>query len=101
MAARFIISAARPDQFPAEAEAEIAFWGRNKVGNPSLIKAVVGADGVGPRSARPGCTQPANFFQVGGVYRFVDLRGYGSAKVPRHMPNEWKELVEAYLSGRE
>jgi GTP-binding protein len=101
MAARFIISAAKPDQFPAEAEAEIAFLGRSNVGKSSLINALVGADGLAHTSSRPGCTQSANFFQVDGGYRFVDLPGYGFAKVPRHMPNEWKELVEAYLSERE
>ena len=100
MAARFIISAARPDQFPPEAEAEVAFLGRSNVGKSSLINALVGAEGLAHTSSRPGCTQSVNFFQIDGGFRFVDLPGYGFAKVPHEKPREWKELVETYLLGR-
>jgi GTP-binding protein len=100
MAARFIISAARPEQFPPEAEMEVAFLGRSNVGKSSLINALVGADGLAHTSSRPGCTQSVNFFQVDGGYRFVDLPGYGFAKVPQHITKEWKKLIEAYLFGR-
>ena len=100
-AARFIISAVRPDQFPPDAEAEVAFLGRSNVGKSSLINALVGAGGLARTSSRPGCTQSANFFQVDGGYRFVDLPGYGFAKVPQEKPGEWKKLVEEYLLGRE
>ena len=100
MAARFIISAVRPDQFPPDAEAEVAFLGRSNVGKSSLINALVGTGGLARTSSRPGCTQSANFFQVDGGYRFVDLPGYGFAKVPQEKPGEWKKLVEEYLLGR-
>jgi GTP-binding protein len=100
MAARFIISAVRPDQFPPGAEAEVAFLGRSNVGKSSLINALVGAGGLARTSSRPGCTQSVNFFQVDGGYRFVDLPGYGFAKVPQEKPGEWKKLVEQYLLGR-
>ncbi len=100
MAARFIISAARPDQFPPEADAEIAFFGRSNVGKSSLINALLGTDGLAYTSARPGCTQSINFFEVDGGYRFVDLPGYGYAKVPKHITQEWKQLIEEYLLGR-
>ena len=100
MEARFIISAARPDQFPPEAEAEIAFFGRSNVGKSSLINALLGAEGLAHTSARPGCTQSINFFEVDGGYRFVDLPGYGYAKVPKHITQEWKQLIEEYLLGR-
>jgi GTP-binding protein len=105
MAARFIISAARPDQFPPEAEAEVAFLGRSNVGKSSLLNALVGADGTGKRglaftSSRPGCTQFINFYQVDGGFRFVDLPGYGFAKVPREKSNEWRALIESYLNNR-
>jgi GTP-binding protein len=100
MAARFIISAVRPDQFPPDAEAEVAFLGRSNVGKSSLINALVGAGGLARTSSRPGCTQSVNFFQVDGGYRFVDLPGYGFAKVPQEKPGEWKKLVEEYLLGR-
>jgi GTP-binding protein len=105
MPARFIISAARPEQFPSEAEPEIAFLGRSNVGKSSLLNALVGsgkaaAGRVARTSSRPGCTQEINFFQVDGGYRFVDLPGYGFAKVPKKISQQWKALIESYLLGR-
>ena len=100
MSARFIISAAKPDQFPPEEQAEVAFLGRSNVGKSSLINALVGADGLAYTSSRPGCTQSINFFQLDEGFRFVDLPGYGFAKVPKNITREWKELIESYLLGR-
>jgi GTP-binding protein len=105
-AAEFIISAARPEQFPPEGDAEVAFLGRSNVGKSSLLNALVGADGLGKKglaftSSRPGCTQFINFFQVDGGFRFVDLPGYGYARVPKEKTKEWKSLIESYLSNRE
>jgi GTP-binding protein len=100
MSARFIISAARPEQFPPEAEPEIAFLGRSNVGKSSLLNALVSAGKVAHVSSRPGCTQEINFYQVDGGYRFVDLPGYGYAKVPKRITTQWKALIESYLLGR-
>ena len=97
---RFIISAARPEQFPEEGDVEVAFLGRSNVGKSSLINALVGADGLARTSSRPGCTQVVNFYQVGEGLRFVDLPGYGFAKVPREITKEWKALIESYLLER-
>lgn len=101
MASRFIISAARPDQFPPEAEPEIAFLGRSNVGKSSLLNALVGADGLAYTSSRPGCTQWINFYQVDGGYRFVDLPGYGFARIPPEKSRQWKGLIETYLLDRQ
>jgi GTP-binding protein len=101
MSARFIMSAARPEQFPPEAEPEIAFLGRSNVGKSTLLNALVEADGLAFTSSRPGCTQLINFYQVEGGLRFVDLPGYGFAKVPKEISSEWKGLIEAYLKKRE
>ena len=100
MAGRFIISAARPDQFPPEGEPEIAFFGRSNVGKSSLMNALVGTEGLAHTSSRPGCTQSINFFEVEGGYRFIDLPGYGFAKVPQQVSREWKKLIETYLLER-
>jgi GTP-binding protein len=100
MAARFIISAARPEQFPPEAGPEVAFLGRSNVGKSSLLNALVGAGVVARTSSRPGCTQLINFYQVEG-YRFVDLPGYGFAKVPQEISRQWKGLIESYLLHRQ
>ncbi|HEY1755916.1 MAG TPA: ribosome biogenesis GTP-binding protein YihA/YsxC [Bryobacteraceae bacterium] len=100
MPARFIISAARPEQFPPEAEPEIAFLGRSNVGKSSLLNALVSAGKVAHVSSRPGCTQEINFYQVDGGYRFVDLPGYGFAKVPKRITMQWKALIESYLLDR-
>jgi len=104
MEARFIISAAKPVQFPDAADGktlpEVAFLGRSNVGKSSLLNALVGREGLAFISARPGCTQLINFYQVGGDFFFADLPGYGYAKVPERIRREWKELVESYLTGR-
>jgi GTP-binding protein len=99
MAARFIISAARPEQFPPEAEPEIAFLGRSNVGKSSLLNALAGGDEA-KISSRPGCTQWVNFYQVDGGFRFVDLPGYGFAKVPQEKSKGWRRLIEQYLLER-
>jgi len=100
MAGRFIMSAFRPEQFPPESDAEIAFLGRSNVGKSSLLNALLGADGLARTSSRPGCTQCINFYQVDGGLRFVDLPGYGFAKVPKEIKSEWKGLIERYLLDR-
>lgn len=101
MPARFIISAAKPEQFPPEAEPEIAFLGRSNVGKSSLLNALMGPGGdVAKVSSWPGRTQAINFFQVDGGFRFVDLPGYGFAKVPPAISSQWKELIESYLLHR-
>jgi GTP-binding protein len=98
--AQFIISAARPEQFPPETDAEVAFLGRSNVGKSSLLNALLGAEGLARTSARPGCTQLINFYQVDGGFRFVDLPGYGFAKVPQEISSQWKALIEHYLLDR-
>ena len=105
MPARFILSAVKPEQFPPEgvppgAIPEVAFLGRSNVGKSSLINALVAADGLAYTSSRPGCTQAINFFELDDGFRFVDLPGYGFAKVPKQITREWKALIESYLLGR-
>jgi GTP-binding protein len=98
--ARFIISAVHPDQFPPEDPPEIAFLGRSNVGKSSLLNVLVGKEGLAHTSSTPGRTQAINFFAVSNRWMFVDLPGYGYAKVPRATALSWKFLVEAYLANR-
>src|SRR2546422_900689 len=100
MAARVLIRAARPEEVPLETGPEIAFLGRSNVGKSSLLNALVGADGLAKTSSWPGRTQLINFYQVDGGFRFVDLPGYGFAKVPQEVRKQWKGLIEQYMLGR-
>jgi GTP-binding protein len=101
MSAEFIIGAARPEQFPVESLPEIAFLGRSNVGKSSLINCLVEKKGLARTSSSPGCTQAIQFYRVGGQWHFVDLPGYGYAKVSKDQSRGWKDLIEAYLTQRD
>jgi len=100
MEAEHIVSAAGPDQFPAESLPEIAFLGRSNVGKSSLLNYLVGKKGLAYTSSNPGCTQLINFYRVETICNFVDLPGYGYARVPLDVKARWKRLIESYLSDR-
>ena len=93
-------SAARPDQFPADGLPEIAFLGRSNVGKSSLLNCLTGESGLAFTSSKPGCTQVINFYRVDGEMMFVDLPGYGYARVPLEVKDHWKRLIEHYLLHR-
>jgi len=97
----FVLSASGPAQFPRQDRPEIAFLGRSNVGKSSLINALTGAKGLAFTSNRPGCTQAINFYRVDGPHNFVDLPGYGYARVSKDRTLEWKKLIESYLLERE
>lgn len=101
MKAEFVLSASAPEQFPADGLAEVAFLGRSNVGKSSLINALIGQKGLAFTSSTPGRTQTINFYRIENRLYFVDLPGYGYAKVPRGMTNEWKRLIDEYLTRRE
>jgi GTP-binding protein len=98
--AEHIQSAARPDQFPPESLPEIAFLGRSNVGKSSLLNCLTGKKGLAFTSSKPGCTQLINFFRINGEMIFVDLPGYGYARVPLDVKARWKSLIESYLVER-
>lgn len=98
--AEFITSAAKPSQYPEGALPEIAFAGRSNVGKSSLINTLVNRKNLVKTSATPGKTRLVNFFAINGHFVFVDLPGYGYAKVSKQERARWKPMVESYLTGR-
>jgi GTP-binding protein len=99
--AEFITSAVKYNQYPREPMPEIAFAGRSNVGKSSLINTLLRRKRLVKTSSTPGRTQLINFFEINGSFRFVDLPGYGYAKVPASVRKQWKPMVETYLSRRE
>jgi GTP-binding protein len=100
LTAEFLSSAARAGDLPPESLPEVAFLGRSNVGKSSLLNALVGQRKLAFTSSTPGRTQTINFYRVDGKYHFVDLPGYGYAKVPVTRSREWKALIEHYLLNR-
>jgi GTP-binding protein len=98
--AEFITSATKPSQYPPEGLPEIAFAGRSNVGKSSLINVIVNRKRLVKTSSTPGRTQLVNFFDINDDITFVDLPGYGYAKVPASVRKKWGPMIETYLSGR-
>src|SRR2546428_6152018 len=96
---RFHVSATRPEDFPRDARPHVALMGRSNVGKSSLLNRLLGERGLARTSKAPGRTRALNFFLVNERVYFVDLPGYGYARVPDRVREEWKDLVEAYLAG--
>jgi len=99
--AEFIKSAVWPPQYPPATLPEIAFAGRSNVGKSSLINTLVGRKNLAKTSNTPGRTQLINFFTINEKISFVDLPGYGFAKVSQSVKKNWGEMVEAYLKERQ
>ncbi|MEN6623103.1 MAG: ribosome biogenesis GTP-binding protein YihA/YsxC [Smithella sp.] len=99
--AEFIKSAVLPSQYPPATMPEIAFAGRSNVGKSSLINTVVGRKNLAKTSNTPGRTQLINFFAINDEISFVDLPGYGFAKVSRSVKRDWGEMIETYLKTRQ
>jgi GTP-binding protein len=99
--AEFVTSAATPAQYPAALLPEIAFAGRSNVGKSSLINTLVNRKRLVKTSSTPGRTQLINFFDINRQMGFVDLPGYGYAKVPLSIRKNWGPMIETYLSNRE
>lgn len=98
--AEFVKSAVRPEHYPPEEGPEVAFAGRSNVGKSSLINCLVQRKKLVRVSQTPGLTQTLNFFLINGRFHFVDLPGYGYAKVSVSVRSQWGVMVESYLTGR-
>jgi len=101
LSAEFVLSAREPVHYPPALLPEIAFAGRSNVGKSSLINTLVKRKGLARTSNTPGRTQEINFFAVNDRFAFIDLPGYGYAKVPEKIRSHWGPMIETYLSQRE
>ena len=98
--AEFLKSAFSETDWPKGDLPEIAFLGRSNVGKSSLINSLLSQRGLARTSSTPGRTQSLNFFVVNQRFRFVDLPGFGYARVPKATKNSWGEMVSGYLAKR-
>lgn len=99
--AEFILSAVSRRDWPVHDLPEIAFLGRSNVGKSSLINSLLGRKNLARTSNTPGRTQAINFFNVDNRLIFVDLPGYGYAKVPKNIRHLWGKMAQEYLSERQ
>jgi GTP-binding protein len=95
--ADFVISAAKPAQVPRDGLPQVAFAGRSNVGKSSLLNALTGRKRLAHVSSTPGRTRLLNVYRINNAMYFVDLPGYGFAKAPRAMREQWGHLITAYL----
>lgn len=106
LSAEFIKSCEKPEQFPRDGLPEVAFAGRSNVGKSSLLNSLLHRRGLAKVSRTPGKTCTANFFRVATGdplpkrFYWVDLPGYGYAKVAKSVQAHWGPMIERYLTER-
>lgn len=98
--ARFLLSAPAMRSLPPDTGAEVAFAGRSNAGKSSALNALAAHKGLARTSKTPGRTQQLNVFVLDDERRLVDLPGYGYAKVPDAVRDQWKGLIDTYLRTR-
>lgn len=97
---QFLLSASRLSEAPPDEGREIAFAGRSNAGKSSAINTLTGQKNLARISKTPGRTQLLNFFTIDEQRKFVDLPGYGYAKVPIAVKKQWQNMLENYLTKR-
>ncbi len=98
--ATFIKSATKMGQYPEHEFPEVAFAGRSNVGKSSLVNTLLNRNKLVKTSSTPGRTQTLNFFLVNESLCFVDLPGYGYAKVPKSLKRSWGPMIQTYIRER-
>lgn len=99
--AAFLKSAYGKSDYPARLYPELAFAGRSNVGKSSLINTLLNRRTLARTSSAPGKTQSINFYLINHAMYFVDLPGYGFAKVPPQIRERWRTMVDEYFHNRE
>lgn len=96
-----VISAVRPDQYPEDGLPEFALAGRSNVGKSSFINKMIGRKSMARISSKPGKTQTLNFYKIEEKIFYVDVPGYGYAKVSKSEREAWGKMIERYITDRE
>lgn len=99
--AEIVISAVSEKQYPQDQWAEIALAGRSNVGKSSFINKLINRKNLARTSSKPGKTQTLNFYNINDAFYFVDVPGYGYAKVSKKEREKWGRMMEEYFSLRE
>ena len=105
---KFIKSAVNPSQYPPSPYSDFAFVGKSNVGKSSLINTILNRKDIAKVSSTPGKTKLVNFFEIrfkteqneDGFLNFVDLPGYGYAKVSKTDRESWKKMILSYFEKR-
>ncbi|WP_221566314.1 ribosome biogenesis GTP-binding protein YihA/YsxC [Alkalihalobacillus sp. TS-13] len=95
--AELIISAVKKEQYPNDQKPEIALAGRSNVGKSSFINKMINRKALARTSSKPGKTQTLNFYLLNDTMYFVDVPGYGFAKVSKKERDAWGRMIETYL----
>jgi GTP-binding protein len=99
--AEIVISAVKPSQYPEGDLPEIALAGRSNVGKSSFINKMLNRKSLARTSSKPGKTQTLNFYLINEDLHFVDVPGYGYAKVSKKEREAWGKMIETYFTTRE
>jgi len=98
---RFVITAVKQEQYPKSDLMEVAFVGRSNLGKSTLLNYMANRKSIARISSTPGKTREINFYNIEEKLHFVDLPGYGYAKVSKEKKSTWSEVIETYLTTRE
>ncbi len=98
--AEIIISAVSPKQYPQDQLPELVLLGRSNVGKSSFVNTLIRRKNLARTSSQPGKTQTMNFYQINDLFRFVDMPGYGYARVSKKSREKWGAMIETYLQQR-
>lgn len=99
--AEIVISAVSQKQYPDDRLPEIALAGRSNVGKSSFINKLINRKNLARTSSKPGKTQTLNFYRINDAFYFVDVPGYGYAKVSKTEREKWGKMMEEYFQTRD